>query len=55
MTGSRRTDPVKYSAGPFSEGREPLRLMSIAGLLCFFVLSSGACRRHRISKQTAVS
>ena len=28
---SIRTEPVKYSAGPFVDGCEPLRLMSIAG------------------------
>ena len=27
--GSMRTAPVKYSAGPFPEGREPLRLISM--------------------------
>jgi hypothetical protein len=32
--GSMRTVPVKYSAGPFVEGCEPLRLMSIFGVLC---------------------
>ncbi len=29
IRGSMRTDPVKYSAGPFPEGCEPLRLISI--------------------------
>src|ERR1700733_1533785 len=27
--GSMRTEPVKFSAGPLREGREPLRLISI--------------------------
>ena len=27
-----RTEPVKYSAGPFADGCEPLRLMSIERL-----------------------
>ena len=30
-----RTLPVKYSAGPFPEGREPLRLISIVAFLGF--------------------
>jgi anti-sigma regulatory factor (Ser/Thr protein kinase) len=29
FNGSIRTVPVKYSAGPLTEGREPLRLISI--------------------------
>src|SRR5271167_2853097 len=29
-SGSTRTEPVKYSAGPLPEGCVPLRLMSIA-------------------------
>src|SRR5207244_4456331 len=32
-SGSTRTVPVKYSAGPLAEGREPFRLMSICTLL----------------------
>src|SRR5229473_2782721 len=42
--GSTRTAPVKYSAGPFPEGREPLRLISMA--LCSFAFqpSLAGCR-----------
>src|SRR5260370_16537501 len=29
MIGSMRTVPVKYSSGPFWEGRDPFRLISI--------------------------
>jgi len=32
-SGSTRTEPVKYSAGPLPEGCETLRLISIADLL----------------------
>jgi len=32
-SGSMRTFPVKYSAGPFTEGCEPLRWISNASLL----------------------
>jgi hypothetical protein len=31
--GSIRTEPVKFSAGPLREGREPLRLISIVAPL----------------------
>jgi hypothetical protein len=34
--GSTRTVPVKYSAAPFVEDCEPLRLMSILGVLFGF-------------------
>src|SRR5947199_4279862 len=33
ISGSTRTLPVKYSAGPLPDGREPLRLMSIVPFL----------------------
>jgi hypothetical protein len=36
-----RTEPVKYSAGPVPDGREPFRLMSIV------TLSSIDQQRHR--------
>src|SRR5215469_14449742 len=33
-SGSMRTLPVKYSSGPLREGCDPLRLISIAPVLC---------------------
>jgi hypothetical protein len=35
--GSIRTEPVKVSAGPFTEGRELLRLISIVSSFGLFV------------------
>src|SRR5665811_1509091 len=37
-SGSTRTVPVKYSAGPLPEGCEPLRLMSISEFLHLVVV-----------------
>ena len=34
LSGSIRTVPVKYSAGPLPDGCEPMRFMSIVFLPC---------------------
>src|SRR6516165_1467116 len=38
--GSTRTDPVKYSAGPFPDGREPHLLISMTNLHCYCVYAA---------------
>src|SRR5262245_25209515 len=43
-SGSMRTVPVKYSAGPLPDGCEPLRLISIAPLLVRAVEVATAAR-----------
>jgi hypothetical protein len=40
-SGSTRTLPVKYSAGPLTEGCEPVRFISMASNLSFYGQSRG--------------
>ena len=42
---SIRTEPVKYSAGPFCEGCEPLRMITIVPFLSW--CADGACTCQR--------
>jgi len=38
FSGSTRTGPVKYAAGPFPEGLEPLRLISMVFCVLFSII-----------------
>src|SRR4051812_5360651 len=50
FSGSIRTVPVKYSAGPLPDGCEPMRLISIADLLSLIVFGNIASGLGRISR-----